>query len=85
VKSYSFTVQTQFERRGQRQREFGALIQRSVCDGRTFAVDHMAIYSHGGPAIITWSRTASRAHADHVGRRHSEGNHGMRDSAARAH
>jgi hypothetical protein len=45
----------------------------------------MAIYSHGGPAIITWSRTASRAHADHVGRRHSEGNHDMRDSAARAH
>jgi hypothetical protein len=78
-------VQTQFERRGQRQREFGAPIQRSVRDGGTFAVDHMAIYSHDGPTIITWSWTPSRAHADHVGRRHSERNHGMRDSAARAH
>jgi hypothetical protein len=76
-------VQTQFERRGQRQREFGAPIQRSVCDGRTFAVDHRAIYSHGGPAIISRSRTASRAHADHVGRRHSEGDHGMNATVAK--
>jgi hypothetical protein len=43
----------------------------------------MAIYSRGGPAITSRPRTASLAHADHVGRRYSAGDGGMGDTAAR--
>jgi hypothetical protein len=47
------------------------------------AVNHRAIYSRGGPAITSRPRIASQAHADHVGRRHSERDHDMSATAAR--
>jgi hypothetical protein len=46
-------------------------------------VNHRAIYSRGGPAITSRPRITSQAHVDHVGRRHSERDHGMSATAAR--
>jgi hypothetical protein len=46
------------------------------------AMNLMAIYSRGGPAITSRSRIVSQAHGDHVGRRYSEGDYGMSATAA---
>jgi hypothetical protein len=46
-------------------------------------VDHGAIYSHGGPASYLRPRITSLSHAYHVGKRHSEGDRGMGDTAAK--
>jgi hypothetical protein len=48
------------------------------------AVDHRAIYSHGDPGDDLRPRIALLAHAYHVGRRHSEGDRGMGDTAAKS-
>jgi hypothetical protein len=47
------------------------------------AVDHGAIYSHGGPASYLRPQITSLAHAYHVGKRHSEGDRGMGETAAK--
>jgi hypothetical protein len=47
------------------------------------AVDHGAIYSHGGPASYLRPQITSLAHAYHVGKRHNEGDRGMGDTAAK--
>jgi hypothetical protein len=46
-------------------------------------VDHRAIYSHGNPTDDLRPRIALLAHAYHVGRRHSEADHGMSDTTAK--
>jgi hypothetical protein len=46
-------------------------------------VDHRAIYSHGDPTDDLRPRIALLAHAYHVGRRHSEADRGMSDTAAK--
>jgi hypothetical protein len=51
--------------------------------GKHLAVDHRAIYSHGDPTDDLRPRIASQAHAYHVGKRYSEGDWGMGDTAAK--
>jgi hypothetical protein len=47
------------------------------------AVDHGAIYSHGGSASDLRPQIALLAHDYHVGKRHSEGDRGMGDTATK--
>jgi hypothetical protein len=47
------------------------------------AMDHGAIYSHGGSASDLRPQIASLVHAYHVGKRHSEGDRGMGDTVAK--
>ena len=47
------------------------------------AVTPCSIYRHGGPTDEPWPRIVAQAHAYHVGKRYSEGDGGMGDTAAK--
>jgi hypothetical protein len=82
VRDCSFTVRNQFGRRGAEAANLG-LDHLTEWRCASLAVVHSAIYSHGGPASNLRPWITSLAHAYHVGKRHSEGDRGMDDTAAK--
>jgi hypothetical protein len=74
----------QFWERWREFHEFGTSTELYWCRRKHLDVAPCSIYRHGGPTDDPRPQIAAQAHAYHVGKRYSEGDGGMGDTAAKS-